>query len=65
MWRRRPRVSGRAVPTAAGTQRIKYIDLVANAVILHTGVDMTAVLLELTAEGQPFQGEDLGDGVPE
>jgi TnpA family transposase len=40
-------------------KRIKYNDLVANAVMLHNVVDMTAVLQELAAEGYPVHRDDL------
>jgi hypothetical protein len=40
-------------------KRIKYNDLVANAAILHTVVDLTAALHELAAEGHTIAQEDV------
>jgi TnpA family transposase len=41
-------------------KRIKYNDLVANAVIFQNVVDMTVILWDLIKEGHKFSKEDLG-----
>ena len=40
-------------------KRIKYTDVVANAAIFQTVVDMTQVLVKLNQEGFPITREDL------
>ena len=41
-------------------KRVKYNDLVANALILHNVVDMTGVLREMAREGYSITREDVG-----
>ncbi len=41
-------------------KRVKYNDLVANALILHNVVDMTGVLREMVREGYSITREDVG-----
>jgi hypothetical protein len=45
-------------------KRIKYNDLVANAVILHNAVDMTRIIRGLHAEGQKITRETLSQLSP-